>query len=407
METRFEKIDGTSAQYYLALSVLAALAVAGFACTLWVSQQGLWRTGMNNRVPWGVQIVMAIYYIGLSAGSLVISGLYGVFGKVEYKPFARIAVYAAMLLLIAGLLSIATDQGRIDRFFVQPFVHLNPRSLFSINPALYVGYILICMVYLWALLTERSWLAPGLATLALAWAVGVHSGTGAIFGFNARMLYESPLLPASFVVAAMASGTALMIVLIVALFKLTKRHVDDDLVLWLGRFLRACLLVVLYFMVAENAFRLYVVQGREAGLYYLFEGFHSTVFWGGLIFLGCCVPLLILFNRRTGGSVRWVVFASVLVIGGVLCERYVIVLPGLTYSPDLFPGMQVVGLRSQEGITSYSISVVEVFQVLGVLGTIGFLFLWGLKAFRLMPTEARIDRPQANFGRGFSGQAAR
>ena len=398
METRFEKIDGNSPQYYLALSVLAGLAVAGLACTLWVSQQGLWRTGMTNRVPWGLQIVMAIYYIGLSAGSLVISGLSGVFGKMEYKPFARIAVYAATLLLVAGLMSIAMDQGRIDRFFVQPFVHPNPLSLFSINPALYVGYIVICIVYLWALLTQQVRLGMVLPPLAMGWAILVHSGTGAIFGFNARALYESPLLPVGFVVAAIASGTALMIVLIVALFTLTTRHVDDDLVLWLGRLLRVCLLGLLYFLVVENVYRLYVVEGREAGLYYLFGGSHSAVFWGGLVLSGCCVPLLILFSRRTDNSVRWVVVASVLVVAGVLCERYVIVLPGLLHPPDLFPGMDIVGLQSQEGIVSYSIGLIEVVQALGVLGTIGFLFLWGLKVLKLMPTEARIDRPLALVG---------
>ena len=80
--------------------------------------RGLYFTGMTNRVPWGLQIIMAIFYIGLSAGSLVISSLYGIFGKIEYKPFARVAAYIAMLLMIAALLSILTDQGRIDRVFM-------------------------------------------------------------------------------------------------------------------------------------------------------------------------------------------------------------------------------------------------------------------------------------------------
>ena len=398
METRYETIDGTSPQYRLALAVLAALAATGVACTWWVSQEGLWRTGMSMQVPWGLQIVMAIYYIGLSAGSLVISGLAGVFGRVEYKPFARIAVYAAMLLLVAALLSIAMDQGRIDRFFVQPFVHTNPLSLFSINPALYISYILICMVYLWALLTERKRLVSGLAVLALGWAIAVHSGTGAIFGFNARALYESPLLPASFVIAAMASGTALMIVLIVVLFRLTGRHVDDDLVLWLGRILRVCVLGVLYFLVVENLFRLYVVEGRDAAFYYLFEGVHGLVFWGGLVLLACIVPLLILFGPRTQRSMRWVVFASVLVVCGVLCERYVIVIPGLTRPAELFPGMHVIALQSQQGVVGYAIGLVEIVQALGVLSLIALLFLLGLKALKLMPTEARIDRPPVSVG---------
>ncbi|MDH4188069.1 MAG: polysulfide reductase NrfD, partial [Nitrospira sp.] len=286
MEIQFESIDGKSRSYQLLLVVLAAFGVAGLIATWWVIRQGIWVTGMTNRIPWGLQIVMAVYYIGLSAGSLVISGLYGVFGKTEYKPFARIAVYLAMLFLIAGLLSILTDQGRMDRVFVEPFVYFNLQSMFSINPILYIGHILICVVYLWALFYEKKRLTTVIATLAFGWAFCVHSGTGAIFGFGARMLYESPLLPASFVAAAMASGTALMIVIIVALFKITKRHVDDELVVWLGRFLAVCLLVVVYFLFAENAYRVYVVELRKAAMYYLFGGFHSILFWGGLVFGG-------------------------------------------------------------------------------------------------------------------------
>ena len=392
MEITFERIEGRSAQYYLTLAVLAALAVAGLVATWWASHSGLWVTGMTQRVPWGLQIVMAVYYIGLSAGSLVISGLYGVFGKLEYKPFARLAVYIAMLFLIAGLLSILTDQGRLDRVFVEPFVYFNLQSMFSINPILYIGHILICVVYLWALFYEKKMLTKVVATLAFGWAFCVHSGTGAIFGYGARVLYESPLLPAAFVAAAMASGTALMIVMIVTLFRITNRHVDDGLVLWLGRFLAICILVVVYFLFVENAYRVYVVELREAALYYLFGGFHSVLFWGGLLIVGCFLPMFILFKRRTGQSVRWVVFASVLVVFGVLCERYVIVIPGLTNPPHLFPGMHISGSVVDEGVAAYSVSGIEVVQALGVLGVIGFLFVWGLKVFRLLPTEARMLR---------------
>jgi molybdopterin-containing oxidoreductase family membrane subunit len=395
MEIQFESIDGKSRSYQLLLIVLAAFAVAGLIATWWVIREGIWVTGMTNRIPWGLQIVMAVYYIGLSAGSLVISGLYGVFGKIEYKPFARLAVYLAMLFLIAGLLSILTDQGRMDRVFVEPFVYFNLQSMFSINPILYIGHILICVVYLWALFYEKKRLTTVIATLAFGWAFCVHSGTGAIFGFGARMLYESPLLPASFVAAAMASGTALMIVIIVALFKITNRHVDDELVLWLGRFLSVCLLVVVYFLFAENAYRVYVVELRKAAMYYLFGGFHSILFWGGLVIAGCFIPMFILFRKKTGSSIRWVVFAAVLVVFGVLCERYVIVLPGLTHPPEMFPGMQVTGSPIAEGYVSYSVSLPEILQALGVLGVIGFMFAAGLKIFKLLPNEARISGPHA------------
>jgi len=390
MEIKFESIEGRSVRYYLLLAVLGFFALAGLIATWWVSEKGIAVTGMTTRVPWGFQISLAVYYIGLSAGSLVISGLYGVFGKLEYKPFARIAVYVAMLFLIAGLLSILTDQGRIDRVFVEPFVHFNLQSMFSINPLLYSGHILICVIYLWVLFKEKKKLTRIVATTAFGWAFCVHTGTGAIFGFGARVLYESPLLPASFVAAAMASGTALMILAIVTLFKVTKRHVDDELVLWLGQFLAVCLLVVVYFLLVENAYRAYVVELRDAAVYYLFGGFHSFLFWGGLVIVGCFVPMYILFRKKTGRSIRWVVIASIMVVFGVLCERYVIVIPGLTHPPHLLPGMEVVDSLFEEGVTGYTISLVEVVRALGVLGFTGFAFVWGRKALKLLPVEARV-----------------
>lgn len=390
MDLKFESIEGKSFEYRVMMIVFAAFVVAGMLATWWIVQKGLWVTGMHMRAPWGLQIVMAVYYIGLSAGSLVISGLYGVFGKLEYKPFARIAVYIAMIFLIAGLLSILTDQGRLDRVFIQPFVHFNLQSMFSINPILYIGHILICVVYLWALFYEKKKLIKVIATLAFGWAFCVHSGTGAIFGFGARMLYESPLLPASFVAAAMASGTALMIILIVALFKITDRHVDDELIFWLGRFLAICVVVVAYFISVENLYRVYVVELRQAAVYYLFGGFHSLLFWFGLMLIGLSIPMFILFRQKTGRSIRWIVLASSLVIFGVLCERYVIVLPGLTHPPELFPGMEIIQSVTQEGISTYSISFLETLQALGVLGVIGFLFGGGLKYMKLLPSEAKI-----------------
>jgi molybdopterin-containing oxidoreductase family membrane subunit len=292
--------------------------------------------------------------------------------------------------MIAALLSILTDQGRIDRVLIEPFAHLNLLSMFSINPSLYIGYILICMVYLWAMFNEKERLTRVTAVTVVVWAIGVHSGTGAIFGFVPRELYQSPLLPPSFIAAALSSGTALMILVILALFKLTRRPLDNRLVVWLGRLLAVLIVAVLYFVFTENVFRFYIPESREAARFFLFGGSHSVLFWGGLIFAGSIVPAVILFNRRTGSSIPWIVFSSVLVVFGVLCERYVTVIPGLTHPPDLFPGMEIISSAVEEGIVTYSISFYEVLQALGVIGLIGLLFVLGLKLLRLLPTEAKI-----------------
>jgi molybdopterin-containing oxidoreductase family membrane subunit len=393
VKVKFRPIEGNSPQYYLVLSVLFALVLGGVYSTYRQFVDGIYLTGMTNRVPWGLQIIMAIFYIGLSAGSLVVSGLYGIFGKMEYKPFARIAAYLAMLFLIAGLLSIVTDQGRVDRVFKEPFVHYNGMSMFSINPSLYSGHILICIIYLWALFKEKGRMTKVASVTVVAWALCVHTGTGAIFAFVPRELYNSPLLPPSFVSAALSSGAALMILVLVPLFRITKRPLDDALITWLGRLLAIFIVLTLYMLFLENVHRFYLVESREAARYFLFGGFHSVLFWVGLILIGCLIPDLLLFNRRTGTSIPWIMFSSVLVVIGVLCERYLIVIPGQTHPPDLFPGMEVTGTVLNEGVAMYSISFLELLQALGVFSLIGLLFALGLKLLPLHPTEARVLAP--------------
>jgi Ni/Fe-hydrogenase subunit HybB-like protein len=390
-DVEFSKIEGRSLSYYLTVALLATFTVVGFVATLIMHFNGLHLSGMTNRVPWGLQISMAIFYIGLSAGSLVVSGLYGVFGKMEYKPFARIAAYLAMLFLIAGLLSIFTDQGRIDRVFTKPFTYVNATSMFSINPALYSGHIMICVLYLWALFKEKGTLTKITSLVVVLWAIGTHTGTGAIFAFVPRELYNSSLLPPSFVAAALSSGAALMILVIVSLFRATGRHLDNELIIWLGRrLLSIFLLVTLYVLLIENAHRVYLAADHEAGMFFLFGGTHSFFFWVGLITVGCVIPAVILFIKRTGTSLRWTVFASILVVVGVLFERYLIVIPGLIHPPELFPGWEIVDAVFLEGVASYTISYLEVLQTLGVIGFIGFAFVVGLKIMPLAPNEARV-----------------
>jgi Ni/Fe-hydrogenase subunit HybB-like protein len=394
MDVQFAKIEGKSAAFYTTAGIFAAFGVAGLIATAIMHFEGLYLSGMTNRIPWGLQISMAIFYIGLSAGSLVVSGLYGVFGKMEYKPFARIAAYLAMLFLIAGLLSIFTDQGRIDRVLTKPFTYVNPTSMFSINPALYSGHIMICVLYLWALFKEKGTLTKITSLVVVIWAIGTHTGTGAIFAFVPRELYNSALLPPSFVAAALSSGAAFMILLIVGLFKATGRHLDDELIIWLGRRLLSIFIVVtLYLLLIENAHRAYLAYSHEAGVFFLFGGFHSFLFWVGLIIIGCVIPAILLFVRRTGTSVRWTVFASALVVVGVLFERFLIVIPGLIHPPELFPGWEIVA-PAVEGVVAYHISFLEVLQTLGVLGIIGFAFVVGLRVMPLAPTSARWSTPE-------------
>jgi len=390
MKIYWTTINGKSLGMYFLLGVLAILAAAGLYATYAMFSQGHYITGMNNQIPWGLPIVVAIYCIGLSAGSLVLSALSAVFGQKEFKPFARIAVFVAALFLVGSLLSIVLDWGRPDRVML-PFLYLNPRSIFSWNGFLYSSYIFICIVYLWAMFTGRDgWIKP-MGILAVCWAVGVHSGTGAIFGFiNARELYYSPLASPTFVVAALSSGTALMILIIVSTFKATGRFLDNRLITGLAKLLGSFIMVVLYFVIVEYIVRLYTPSTCEPTRFVLFGGnLYTYIFWVGLILLGSIVPAIILFNPITKNSIPWISFASLLVVIGVFCERLIFVLPGQIFPLNLFPDMEMTSSFMDGQITWYQVSLPEIAQGLGILSIVAILYVIGLKLFALLPTEAR------------------
>src|SRR5512138_2152167 len=100
-----------------------------------------------------------------------------------------------------------------------------------------------------------------------------------------------------------------------------------------------------------------------------------------------------LFSRKLASSVRWIAIASALVVFGVFCERYLIVIPGQSRPPELVPGWRITQSLAEEGIASYAISGYEIVQALGVAALVVLLFLWGLKLLKLLPAAARTDAP--------------
>jgi Ni/Fe-hydrogenase subunit HybB-like protein len=101
------------------------------------------------------------------------------------------------------------------------------------------------------------------------------------------------------------------------------------------------------------------------------------------------VPAILLLRRRTGTSVRWIVFSSALVVLGILFGRYLIVVPGLQHPPDILPGLGITRSAIVVRAARYGVSFPELVQATGVAAFVGLAFLVGLKFLRLLPTEAR------------------
>lgn len=401
MEIKFSRIEVDSKKYLAfmtAIGLVAALAPASAICLF---LEGHRVTNMTNQVPWGMPIVMAIYLIGASAGSLVLSAMSSVFGRVEFKPFARMAATLAAILIVAALASIILDWGRPDRLMI-PFFHFQPRSVFSLNAILYSSYMLLCLVYLWAMFNGKKHLERLLGLTAVFLAVLVHSGTGAIFGFvYVRELYGSPLLPPSFIAAALSSGTALMIIILYYTFRFSGRYLDPRLLTSLGKLMGVFIIVVLYFLFVENITRSYAPANYEESSFLLLHGGkYTALFWIGLVGLGMIVPMIVGLNHALSRNIPLLLGASVLQLAGVLIERFIIVIPAQVFPVELFHDQEVSSVFLDGQFADYSVSLIEWTYSAGMMGAVVFLFALVIRLWPMVPTEARHLEPEEELAAG-------
>jgi molybdopterin-containing oxidoreductase family membrane subunit len=157
---------------------------------------------------------------------------------------------------------------------------------------------------------------------------------------------------------------------------------DEKLVVGLGTYLSAFLLLQLFLVVVENLVRSYGgIAGGEMTRF-LFSGPYSFVFWFVQIFMGTLVPIAILFTRKTMLKVQ---IASLLAVIGVFAERFNLVIPGQSVPPLQVVGRTAMGFYGEPAI--YSVSGGEVAIILGVVGALGILYLIGLRMIKLLPSS--------------------
>jgi molybdopterin-containing oxidoreductase family membrane subunit len=214
-------------------------------------------------------------------------------------------------------------------------------------------------------------------------------GTGAIFGFIAtRPIFFSPIKPFEFLAAAMASGLALLMIVTVAVFKFTKRKLNQEIIFSLSRLLLVLIIVLAVMVLVDKLTHLYSPD-RE-GIVWLLTGPYSWVFWGLQVGLAYVLPIIILSHPQYGSTLKGVVIAAFSVVIGIFGERFALVIPGTAYPLPFYPG-KIEGIWGAAG--SFPITAVESFMSIGIFTLLGLLFLLGLKNLELLPVDDPGQKP--------------
>ncbi|MBE0417701.1 MAG: polysulfide reductase NrfD, partial [Coriobacteriia bacterium] len=169
---------------------------------------------MRDTYPWGLWFTNYMYYVGLSAGGLVVYASVHLFGAEQFRPLSRLAVLQAGVLVMMALLGILTD---MERFWRAGWMLLTPNPS---SPFVYTGsaaniYMIICFVDLWILITGKGGekLAMRMTLIALPFAVYLHTTTAFVLALNkSRELWNSAVMVPIFLTSATASGIALLMI---------------------------------------------------------------------------------------------------------------------------------------------------------------------------------------------------
>lgn len=383
----YREIDGRSVGFWGLAALLAAFMAAGVTAAYFMAHIGHIITGMTNQVVWGMPHVFAVFLIVAASGALNTASIASVFGRVAYRPLARLSGLLAIALLIGGLAIVVLDLGRADHLGVA-LTHFNFRSIFAWNIFLYTGFVAVTGWYLWVMMERRlNRYTRMVGTVAFLWRLILTTGTGSIFGFLiARQPYDEAIMAPLFVMMSFSFGLAIFILVLMAAFKGARRPLGDDTLMRLKNLLGVFAAGVLYFLLAFHITKLYEAAFRGAEAFLLWDGgIYTFLFWFGAVFLGGMLPMLLFWlpqTRRSRAAAGW---GSASVILGGLALVYDIIIGGQAWPLSIFPGMKVSSSFYDGVVNSYSPSLPECALALGGCALALFIILFALKLLPFLP----------------------
>jgi molybdopterin-containing oxidoreductase family membrane subunit len=361
----FRPLQRSGPGFYAALAGL--LAVVGLGAYAYSVQfrQGLGVTGMNRPVYWGLYITNFVFFIGISHAGTLISAILRVTGAEWRRPITRAAEAITVFALCLGVPAVLMDLGRPDRMFNVPLHgHLSSPILWdlcciSVYLSSSITYLYLPLIPDLAILRDHPGMAPWrrriYGYMALGWtgserqrhlleraisfmavaiipiAVSVHTVVSFIFAMTVQPMWHTALLGPYFVVGAIFSGIASIIIAMAILRKvlhlehyLKPIHFNN-----LGLLLITMCALWLYFTAAEFLTTFYGSEPAHMKVFDAkFYGRYAPVFWAMVVFC-LVIPFPILFFRRTR-TITGCVIAAISINIGMWLERFTIVVPSLS-----------------------------------------------------------------------------
>lgn len=395
---------------------LGILVAAGLGAWMVQLATGLIVTNMRNIVSWGFYISLFAFFVGISAGGLIVAASGHIFHVEVFKPISRLAVVLAAASVVLAAVAILPDLGRPDKI-IYMFLYPNWLSPLIWDLVIIFVYLIISLLDLWFMLradlarrgsrltlgfndvSERALardrrMVYAISFVALPAAVLLHSITAWIFGTQiGRPWWNTALMAPIFLASAMVSGLGLVLLSSLIMHHFKGARIQAATFDLLAKLLAVIIPVDLFLIFNDFLTRAWAGAPEEmvplllvvAGPYTPFLVFEWV--FGGL------VPFVLLAYPRTRASHRWLALAALLVMAGVLAYRVELVVPAyinplIQLPPGTSLGESLPDAGSFAVVGSYFPSVIEFSIVVGLLAGLALLVILFVK---WLPVVQRVE----------------
>jgi Ni/Fe-hydrogenase subunit HybB-like protein len=353
--------------FWVLVTVLALMVAGAFAAWMVQLDAGLGTAGYSDSAFWGIYEANLVAFIGVSYGGALVSAILRLTRARWRAPITRLAEAMALFSLLAGMAFAVIHLGRPERLWLL-VTRPNISSPLVWDFAAVMTYLVATLIFLYlplipdiALLRDQfrskgGWRYRLYSALAVQWedlpeqrrllhsgtlamailiipiAVLVHSVLSWAFAVTGRPGWDSTIFAPYFVVAALFSGIA-TVILVVGFFRHgyhLQEHISVKHFRYLGYLLLVLDLLYLYFTFTELLTEGYV--GNDAVVPVLqatLLGQYAPFFWF-FVLAGGIVPLLLIAIPKTR-TIPGIVSAAALVVTAMWLKRLIIVVPTVAH----------------------------------------------------------------------------
>jgi molybdopterin-containing oxidoreductase family membrane subunit len=351
----------------IALIVFLSLVILfGLYCLYIQATRGHIVTGMRDNVVWGLYIVNFIFFIGISYAGALISGILHLLRVPWRTPIIRMAEMITVISTMIGPAYILLCIGRLDRL---PNLLLfgriqSPIIWDAIAITTYLSgsiiFLYLAMIRDLAILRDNpvkvaKWRNPIYRFLSVRYkdttkqkellnlvtdllsiviiplAILVHSVLAWIFGMTLRPGWHSTIFAPYFVIAAVYSGTGVLIMVMWVFRKVY--HLESQITKIHFNYL-AIIMIILgalygYFTFSEYLTSWYgSIKWDMEVLFRLFNPDQYFIEFVFAVFIGVLVPIIIVTVPRFR-NINSIAFAAVIAVFALWVKRYLIIIPTL------------------------------------------------------------------------------